>query len=90
MKKINKLELENKHIADEMVEHLILEKIGGLPDHGHAHAVPLKKKLTPKTKKNYDMEFFIIMSTIIISEIWYLWNYLVEKYPDIDKLFNFE
>ncbi len=80
MKKINKLELENEHIADEMVEHLILEKIGGLPDHGHAHAVPLKKKLPKKSRKNHDFEFYTIMTIIIVSEVWYLWNCFVGRY----------
>jgi len=75
MGKIDKLEQENEHIAEEMVEHLILEKIGALPDHGHAKAVPLKKKLPKKSKKNYDFEFFTITSIIIIAELWYLWNY---------------
>ena len=83
----NKLELENEHIAEEMVEHLILEKIGALPDHGHADAVPLKKKLSKSSKKNYNFEFFTIMSIIIIAELLYLWNYLVSKYPTIEQLF---
>ncbi len=89
MGKIDKLELENHHIAEEMVEHLILEKIGALPDHGHADAVPLKKKLPKAVKKNYNFEFFSITSIVIVAELWYLWNYLVGKYPDIEQLFLF-
>ena len=86
MGKNNKLELENEHIAEEMVEHLILEKIGALPDHGHADAVPLKKKLPKTIKKNYNFEFFSIFSIIIGTELWYLWNYFVDKYPELEKL----
>ncbi len=79
MKKINKIERENEHIADEMVEHLILEKVGGLPNHGHSDAIPLNKKISKENKRNYDIEFFIIMSIIIISETLYLWNYFSGK-----------
>jgi len=75
MGKVNKSELENQHIAEEMVEHLILEKIGALPDHGHSDAIPLKKKLPKESKKNYNFEFFTITSIIIIAELLYLWNY---------------
>jgi len=89
MGKIDKLELENHHIAEEMVEHLILEKIGALPNHGHADAVPLKKKLSKAPKKNYNFEFFSITSIVIVAELWYLWNYFVGKYPDIEQLFLF-
>ena len=89
MGKIDKLELENHHIAEEMVEHLILEKIGALPDHGHADAVPLKKKLSKTLKKNYNFEFFSITAIIIVAELWYLWNYFVGKYPEIEQLFLF-
>jgi hypothetical protein len=73
--KIDKLELENEHIADEMIEHLILEKVGGLPDHGHAKAIKLKRKIK-KRKKNYNFEFFIIFGTIILGELWWLWSYI--------------
>ena len=89
MGKIDKLELENHHIAEEMVEHLILEKVGALPDHGHSDAIPLKKKLPKSVKKNYNFEFFSIFSIIIGTELWYLWNYFVDKYPEIEKLFLF-
>jgi len=89
MGKMNKLERENNHIAEEMVEHLILEKIGGLPNHGHAQAVPLKKKLPRKTKKNYNIEFFTLTSLIIIAELWYLWDFFRDKYPEIEKILGF-
>ncbi|RUM69972.1 MAG: hypothetical protein DSZ07_03520 [Sulfurovum sp.] len=79
MGKINKVEQANEHIAEEMVEHLILEKVGALPNHGHSDAIPLKKKLPKKLKKNYNFEFFTIMSIIIVSELWYLWNYFTTK-----------
>jgi len=79
MGKIDKLEQANEHIAEEMVEHLILEKVGALPDHGHSDAIPLKKKLPKTLKKNYNFEFFTIMSIIIVSELWYLWNYFTTK-----------
>jgi len=89
MGKIDKLELENHHIAEEMVEHLILEKIGALPDHGHADAVPLKKKLSKTPKKSYNFEFFTLTTIVIVAELLYLWNYFVGKYPDIEQLFLF-
>jgi len=79
MGKINKVEQANEHIAEEMVEHLILEKVGALPNHGHSDAIPLKKKLPKTLKKNYNFEFFTIMSIIIVSELWYLWNYFTTK-----------
>jgi len=79
MGKIDKLEQANEHIAEEMVEHLILEKVGALPNHGHSDAIPLKKKLPKTLKKNYNFEFFTIMSIIIVSELWYLWNYFTTK-----------
>jgi len=84
---VDKIELENHHIAEEMVEHLILEKTGALPDHGHAKGIKLKKKIK-RSKKNYNVEFFIIGFIIIGGEVWYLWNLLVDKYPSLENLFN--
>ena len=89
MGKMDKLEVENHHIAEEMVEHLILEKVGALPNHGHADAIPLKKKLPKASKKNYNFEFFTITSIIIVAELWYLWDYVASKYPNIEQLFLF-
>jgi hypothetical protein len=89
MGKMDKLEVENHHIAEEMVEHLILEKVGALPNHGHADAIPLKKKLPKTSKKNYNFEFFTITSIIIVAELWYLWDYVASKYPNIEQLFLF-
>ena len=88
MGKIDKLELANEHIAEEMVEHLVLEKVGGLPDHGHAKAIKLKKKLK-KAKKNYDFEFYFIFTLIIFGELWWLWNYFVDKYPALEGVLFF-
>jgi hypothetical protein len=85
---IDKLEFEHHHVAEEMVEHLILEKVGALPDHGHAKGIRLKKKIK-RVKKSYDSEFFILLSVIIVAELWYLWNYFIGKYPDIEQLFLF-
>jgi hypothetical protein len=86
MSLVDKIELENHHIAEEMVEHLILEKVGALPDHGHAKAIKLKKKVK-KSQKNYLFEFFMISFIIIGGELWYLWNFLIEKYPSLQNLF---
>ena len=81
----SKLELENEHIAEEMVEHLVLEKIGGLPDHGHAKGIRLKKRVNRRVKKNYDFEFYLIFTIIIFGELWYIWMLLAEKYPQLES-----
>ena len=83
---VDKIELENHHIAEEMVEHLILEKTGALPDHGHAKAIKLKKKIK-RSSKNYRFEFFMISFIIIGGEVWYLWRFLIDKYPSLQNLF---
>ena len=88
MGNITKMELQNEHIAEEMVEHLILEKVGGLPNHGHAKGIRLKKKIKRK-RKNYNFEFYSIFTIIIMLEIFYLWNYFFEKNPKLDSLFIF-
>ena len=88
MGKLNKLELENEHIAEEMVEHMVLEKIGALPDHGHGKGIRLKKKVK-RIRKNYDFEFFTIFTIIIFGEIWYLGNLILDKYPEL-KIFFYQ
>jgi len=84
--KIDKIELENHHIAEEMVEHLILEKIGALPDHGHSDKIPLNKKIKKPTKSNNSL-FFIISFLIITGELWYIGNHLFSEYPNLKNLF---
>jgi len=90
MGKLDKLELENEHIAEEMVEHLILEKVGALPDHGHAKGIKLKKKVKKNKKSNrtYNFEFFSITLFIVLGELWYLGDYLLEEYPFISSFFH--
>jgi len=85
---LSKLEKENAHIADEMVEHLILEKIGGLPDHGHAKGIKLKKRIK-RTRKNYNFEFYAISFIAIAVELWLIGDFLLEKYPSLKNLFTF-
>jgi hypothetical protein len=88
MGKTGKLELENEHIAEEMVEHMVLEKIGALPDHGHGKGIRLKKKVK-RIKKSYEFEFYLLFSVIILGEIWWLGNYFLEKFPKLESLFIF-
>ena len=98
MGKIDKLELENHHIAEEMVEHLILEKVGALPDHGHAKAIKLKKRIKkvkpPKTVLNApssigsDFWFYFISFTIIATDIWFIGEFLLTEYPSLQTLFK--
>jgi len=80
MGKLDKLELANEHIAEEMVEHLILEKVGALPDHGHAKGIKLKKKVkkNKKTNRTYNFEFFSIAFLIVLGELWYLIEYFLK------------
>jgi len=88
MGKLNKLELENEHIAEEMVEHMVLEKIGALPDHGHGKGIRLKKRVK-RIKKSYEFEFYIIFTIIIFGELWWLVSYFLEKFPELESLFIF-
>jgi len=81
----SRLEKENSHIADEMVEHLVLEKIGGLPDHGHAKGIKLKKKIK-RTRTNYNFEFYTISFFIIAVEFWFIFDFILQEYPSL-KLF---
>jgi len=85
---LSKLEKENAHIADEMVEHLILEKIGGLPDHGHSKGIKLKKKVK-RTRKNYNFEFYTLSFIAIAVELWLIGDFLLETYPSLKNLFTF-
>ncbi len=85
MGKTTKLELDNEHIAEEMVEHMVLEKIGALPNHGHAKGIRLKKRVK-RTKQSYDFEIFTLLISIILGELWWLGSYLFEKYPELINL----
>jgi len=94
---VDKLELENHHIAEEMVEHLILEKVGALPDHGHAKAIKLKKRVRSKPKKTVlnasssmgsDFWFYTISFTIIVTDLWFIGAFLLTEYPSLQTLFR--
>lgn len=92
---LDKLERENHHIAEEMVEHLILERIGALPDHGHAKAIKLKKRVKPrKTVLNAPASidssfwFYTISFLIVIGELWYIGDFILTEYPHLENLFR--
>ena len=94
---VDKIELENHHIAEEMVEHLILEKIGALPDHGHAKAIRLKSRVRAKPKKTLlhahantesNFWFYAISLTTIITELWLIGEHLISEYPSLKTLFQ--
>jgi len=94
---IDKIELENHHIAEEMVEHLILEKVGALPDHGHAKAIRLKKRIRVKPRKTVfhapvsidsDFWFYSISFVIITTDLWFIGEHLIHEYPSLKILFQ--
>ena len=76
---LNRLELENEHVAEEMVEHMVLERIGALHDHGHGKGIRLKKKVKRK-KRSYNFEFYFIFGLIILGEAWYIIDFVMSKF----------
>jgi hypothetical protein len=92
---LDKLEHENHHIAEEMVEHLILERIGALPDHGHAKAIKLKKRVRPRktvlnapSRMDSNFWFYTISFLIVIGELWFIGDFILTEYPNLENLFR--
>ena len=57
----------DKHFADEVVEHIILEKTGALK--GEHHFLPKSK---PKSKSS-DWLINTIGTIVIVAELWYMY-----------------
>jgi len=72
---ISKLE---KSLNDEVLEHLILEKTGVLKGN---HFLPKKKSKKEKSKSNG--WFYLIGLGVIGFELWYLYQYLIVKFPNL-------
>ena len=67
---------DNK-IMDELVEHLVLEKIGAIPDSGHADKLKIDKKVSKKKKSSFSW-FYLIITLVIVFELVYIGSFLVK------------
>ena len=66
----------NKALDEEVVEQLILEKKGILKGR---HFLPKKKS----KKEGSDFWFYTIGLGIIGAELWYLYLYMIIKFPEL-------
>ena len=64
------------------LEYIILEKAGALPDRTTAISMKKKAKRAEKAKKKGSGTYFFLFM-IVIAEVWYLWNFITEKYPTL-------
>jgi hypothetical protein len=78
-----KYSISDKHVVDEVLEHVILEKKGLLKGH-HNHFLPKKKKEKVKKEKKplklKDIPFFLVAYSLLALEFWLFYLGITHHY----------